>query len=116
MAEDNWFGTVIGIGVGLILGVVITSLVLKSRQVSLAPPPIPQFYQSPPHYQSPPPQPQIYATPPTLMFVEKPAQVQKSEPAASTSYKNNESWEITRGPDGRIKNMKVIRDARASKE
>lgn len=125
MAEDSnsgaWLG--VGIGIGILVGGFFAFLILKAQKteaqvLAQAAPHVP-VYTSPAYYQQPPliirevqPQPQIQSIAPVL----QPAvQVQSMDPAA-TSYKNNEDWIIERGERGRLKKIKVIRDARATKE
>ena len=119
-------GVAIGLGIGIMIGGFFAFLILRSQKtvteaqaLQQAIPHVPVY--PPSAYYQPPPliirevqqQPQIQSIAPVL----QPAvQMQTMEPApAATSYKNNEDWEITRGEDGRIKKMKVIRDARATK-
>lgn len=53
-----------------------------------------------------PQQPQIIVQP-------QPTQSQESlQQASNTVYKNNEKWSITRGQDGRIKSLEIIRDVK----
>jgi len=51
--------------------------------------------------------------PPPVVLLEPPMPVVHTSDPPATSYKNNENWEVERGIDGRIKNLKVIRDARS---
>lgn len=53
-----------------------------------------------------PQQPQIIVQP-------QPTQSQESlQQVSNTVYKNNEKWSITRGQDGRIKSLEIIRDVK----
>lgn len=53
-----------------------------------------------------PQQPQITAQP-------QPTQSQENlQQVSNTVYKNNEKWSITRGQDGRIKSLEIIRDVK----
>lgn len=118
-------GIGIGIGLGILIGGFFAFLILRAQKTTEAQvlaqaiPHVP-VYPSNAYYQQPPliirevqPQPQIQSIAPVL----QPAVVQTTEPAAtSSSYKNNEDWIIERGERGRLKKIKVIRDARATKE
>ena len=131
MADNNssglGAGVAIGVGLGILIGGFFAFLILHAQKTTTEAQTLQQAIPQVPVYQPAvscplpqiiirevPPHPVIQSITPVLP-VERSAQVQVQTMEPGAIYKNNEAWVIERGSDGRIKKMKVIRDARATK-
>ena len=135
MAQDgNSDHTLLGIGIGIIIGSLFAFLILRERQAPAAPqtqamPAIDasifrQFIEDIQRlseenamlkYQLSRPLSVSYPVPAPATetrVVETPKSPQAPAPIESTAYKNNERWEIDRSKDGSIKGIKVMRDVK----
>lgn len=117
MAERSdcggWFG--LGVGLGILIGGFFTALILKSRDHGSANQTMQPVYQQPPPVNVYPGiKEKLPAAPELPKIIESPKPQIQEPLTALTTYKNNEKWEITRGPDGTITALNVIRDAKVN--
>lgn len=107
MAEDRGYGILL-FGIGALFGGFIVYIIMQKLQTTLALSPL--FSQSVPSQivpQSVVPQAQVI--PPQASVSPQAVNLYQEQ---EKTYKNDEKWVVERGPDGRIKSLNVIRDAK----
>ncbi len=111
MPEDKGNISIIAFGIGAIFGGLIAGLLVytimqkSNTQQSLYPALTPDILQSQTVKS------EVLPVQPEILPVQMPHFVAGD---IEKTYKNNEKWQIERGPDGRIKSLNVIRDAKVN--
>lgn len=120
MAENSsngaWFGA--GMGLGVVIGGLFMWAIIRSQQSQGQGTPALQSMGINPQ---PPPvniypvirEEVVHPKVPELPGVIEAPKVQP-DAASTTTYKNNEKWEVERGDDGFIKSLNVVRDAKVN--
>lgn len=111
MAEDKGYSAWLGIltlGVGIIIGGALVYIIIR-KPSSLSTSTMYKEYQDLkiPENLGNIPQPVLSVHNDTVLNDIVHSDIEKT-------YKNNEKWQIERGPDGRIKSLNVIRDAKVN--
>lgn len=110
MAEDKGYGiwlSILTLGVGIMIGGALVYIITRK----------PSSLNTSPGYMEYPRYLGYQGTPENLGNLPQPVLSVPNDTVhndTEKTYKNNEKWQIERGPDGRIKSLNVIRDAKVN--